>query len=291
MGKATQQVKENPSPARYILVTIQQPHKDACVKRTGLLVGFGGRENTMIGLEIDKALSFHESDVYAITKVEWNFGKKHRMKFFEPTQNHPQMDTHMKGKAFALAKRLFGSVAMKLGLDSDQYFSADKLYSNPPQHTAEEIVEPEITTKTGSKSTASVLKKDPPVAGYPDGGGKTTYVPPQQQTTTYNSKTYKKDGPTMFRRSSTELVKLRVAAISVRLDELFAMAAVEAKEEQEDNTEGSQNEPAAPVKEQMQLRDLVKHVADFCVDCKKKEECAGDVEKVHYCSRKVPEKD
>lgn len=303
MGNATQQVKENPSPARYILVTVQQPCKDACVKRTGLLVGFGGKENTMIGLEIDKTLSFHESDVYAITKVEWNFGKKHRMKFFEPMQNYPHMDAHMKTKAFELVKRLFGNVVVKLGLDSDQYFSADKLYSHTPKHTAEEIVEPEITTKTTSRSTSSLVKNDPPVSGYPDGTGKTTYVPPKQPTTSYVTKTHKKDGPTMFRRSSTERVKLRVAAISARLDELFAIAvakvqkrkeeaeAQKQKEEEERKAKESQNESAAPGQEQMQLRDLVKQVADFCVDCKKREDCSGDVDKVHYCSTKVPEKD
>lgn len=296
MGKVAQQASEKEHPPRYVLVTLQQPFKDACVKRTGLLVGFGGREKTMIGLEIDKTLNFHESDIYAITKVEWNFGKKHRMKFFEPTENHPQLDNHMKTKAFELVKRLFGNITTRLGLEPNQYFSADKLYSNPPKHTAEEIVEPTITKVVrGTTSTAAAKSAE---STFPHNNRKTTYVPPQSETTSYVTKPHKKKGPTMFRRTSTDRVKIRVAAISARLDELRAVIT---KEPEEDNTKGSQKEPVAPNKEQTHIDEIVQHAlgnmesgfigsATFCTDCEKRDSCNGEVDKVYYCSYKVPGK-
>lgn len=299
MGKATQQVDE--TSARYVLVTLQQPFKDACVKRTGLLVGFGGRESTMIGLEVDKTLSLHESDVYAITKVEWNFGKKHRMKFFEPTENHPQLDNHMKEKAFELVKRLFGNITTRLGLEANQYFSADKLYSNPPKHTAEEIVAPKITRVVKNATSGKVITT-PGEPTFPHNNRKTTHVPPQSNTTSYVNKPYQKKGPTVFRRTSTERVKLRVAAISARLDQLRAVIA---QEPDEDNTKGSQKEPVAPDKEQTHITPIddiiqdsienmengLRNASTFCTDCRKRNDCDGNVDRVYYCSHKVPGKD
>jgi len=293
MGKATQQASEKEHPARYVLVTIQQPFKDACVKRTGLLVGFGGREKTMIGLEIDKTLNFHESDIYAITKVEWNFGKKHRMKFFEPTENHPQLDNHMKEKAFELVKRLFGNITTRLGLEPNQYFNADKLYSNPPKHTAEEIVEPVITRVVRGTTSPTVAKSAE--STFPHNNRKTTYSPQQPETTSYVTKPTKKKGPTMFRRTSTDRVKLRVAAISARLDELRAPPA---QEPDESNTKGSQKESVAPNKEQTHIDEIVRHSLEnmedgfvgsvtFCTGCKNLDDCIRDVDKVYYCSYKV----
>ena len=220
------------------------------------------------------------------------------MKFFEPTENHPQLDNHMKGKAIELAKRLFGNITTRLGLEPNQYFSADKLYSNPPKHTAEEIVEPTITKVVRGTTSSAVAK--PAESTFPHNNKKTTYVPPQSETTSYVTKPHKKKGPTMFRRTSTDRVKLRVAAISARLDELRAVITKEPEEE--DNTKGSQKEPVAPNKEQTHINEIVQHSlenmedgfvgsATFCTDCKKRDtgDCNGDVDRVYYCSYKVPE--
>jgi len=283
MSNATQQVKERSSPSEYILVTLQQPCKDACVKRTGLLVGFGGREDQMIGLEVGGILNFHDSKVYAITKIEWNFGRKNKIKFFEPNATHPQVDNHVKSEALKLAKKLFSNITMKLGLGSG-YFHANRLYKNPPKHTSEEITEPKLT-KVEKKTT-----KTTPSSTYPDGGGSLagnrqpvrTYVPPAAAPSTTVTTVYKKEGPTMFRRTSTELVKARVAAIAERLEELALLTAETVVEEKV-----------------VQLKDQVKKVREeienakvyspFCEDCKKKNSCIGEVARVYYCSNKIPE--
>lgn len=294
MSSSTQQVKERSSPSEYILLTIQQASKDACVKRTGLLVGFGGKEDQMVGLSIDGSLNFHDILVYAITKIEWNFGRKNKIKFFEPDDKNPQVDNHVKNEAWKLAKKLFGTVTTKLGLEADGYFNADRLYKNPPKHTSEEITEP-VLDKIEKKAD----KADPPPT-YPDGGvnkavgssimggGVRTYVPEKTKTTSYTTPatkttTYTKDKPMMFRRSSTELVKARVAAIAARLEELALLVATAESEEKV-----------------VQLKDQVKQAKEeqvetnyslFCLDCKKRDDCIGDVARVHYCSNKVPEND
>jgi hypothetical protein len=84
----------------------------------------------------------------------------------------------------------------------------------------------------------------------------------------------------MFRRSSTELVKERVAAIAARLEELILLAAEQAEAEKE----------IVPLKEQVK-NAKESNYSSFCLDCKKRDNCIGDVARVYYCSNKIPEKD
>lgn len=288
-----QQVKERSSPSEYILLTIQQPCKDACVKRTGLLVGFGGKEDQMVGLEIDGTLNFHDSLVYSITKVEWNFGRKQKIKFFEPDENNTQVNDHVKNQALKLVKKLFENITVKMGLEPKGYFNADRLYKNPPKHTAEEITEPVMDKVEKKPSTTT------PPATYPDGGIKKpigaynggasvpvgVHVPPTVPKTQTQTKTYKKEGPAMFRRSSTERVKARVAAVLVRLEELDLLAATE---EVEKKVEQLKDTVKRVRKEE---RELPKELSPFCEDCKKRSNCIGEVARVFYCTNKIPEND
>jgi hypothetical protein len=312
MQEATQQQADTQtSPARYVLVTLQHNREDACVKRTGLLTGFGGKSEEMMGLESNGILSHHNLKVYAVTKVEWNLGKKSQMQFFEPTESHKPLDEHIKTKAVELLHTLFDKVTARMNLDNKGYYSANKLYANPPEHTAEEIVEPNIIiTERKDKARPATT---PPKSDYPDGKITTVkynnaatgyhtpvnvYTPPQTPVQTTRTSYTSNDTPTMFRRSSTARVKARIAAVRARLEEIkeSIIAAAKAnkekekKESDESNSKGS-SEPTIPEKTYRQLKDVIKGkvYSTFCSDCAKRFDCSGNLSAVYYCSDKTLE--